>query len=163
MTRGVIGKIFRVILCRIQRPAILSNSFRENHVLSRIEIKRSSTSTKQLSPSLAPGHLPLPEFQSLPRVWFCAESQMKNSRQIKFKKSLGKQTSSPRAKQKALGTKKTFVKDFFTKSQTKNSRQRKFKNHFFASNFFLSSTYTHTKLMLKFGIISTLFKNFTSF
>jgi hypothetical protein len=40
------------------------------------------------------------------------------------------------------------------------------KNHFFTSNFFLSSTYTCTKLMLEFGTILTLFaifNNFTSF
>jgi enoyl-[acyl-carrier-protein] reductase (NADH) len=47
------------------------------------------------------------------------------------------------------------------------SRQRNFKNHFSTSNFFfLSSTYTCTKLMLEFGTILTLFtifNNFTSF
>jgi hypothetical protein len=72
--------------------------------------------------------------------------------------------------------KNTWQTDFFAESQTKSSRHRKnppkislprakqktlgkenLKNHFFASNFFLSSTYTYTKLMLKFGTISTLF------
>jgi hypothetical protein len=70
-----------------------------------------------------PNHLvdSLPEFQSLLRVWFCADSFLFGSR---HKKILGKQTFLPRAKQKALGTEKTLVKNFFTKSQLAGSRQR---------------------------------------
>jgi hypothetical protein len=90
-------------------------------------------------------------------------------------KTLGKQASLPRAKQKALGTEKHSSKisfpranwlapgkEFLCQVQFSDSRQRKFKNHFFASNFFLSSTYTYTKLMLKFGTISVLFAIFAS-
>jgi hypothetical protein len=99
----------------------------------------------------------LPEFQSLPRVWFCAgtepdsrqtgffaESQTKSSR---HRKKHSPKISLPRAKQKTLG-------------------KENLKKHFFASNFFLSSTFAYTKLMLKFGTISSLFaifKNFTPF
>jgi hypothetical protein len=57
----------------------------------------------------------LPEFQSLPRVWFCAERQIKKLSAKKAlprvfylplgtEKTLGKEASLPRAKQKALGT-----------------------------------------------------------
>jgi hypothetical protein len=51
-------------------------------------------------------------------------------------KTLGKQASLPRAKQKAPGTGKTLTKDSFTKSQLAGSWQRKFKKSLFASNFF---------------------------
>jgi hypothetical protein len=51
--------------------------------------------------------------------------------------------------------------------QFSDSPQRKFKKSLFCLQFFfLSSTYTYTKLMLKFGTILTLFaifNNFTSF
>jgi hypothetical protein len=97
----------------------------------------------------------LPESEALPRVRFCAESKIKNTRHRRF----------------------------FAESRTKNSRQRKkhlakislpranflalgkdiLKNHFFTSNFFLFSTYTYTKLMLKFGTILTLFAIFNNF
>jgi hypothetical protein len=42
----------------------------------------------------------------------------------RHRKTLGKQASLPRAKQKALGTEKTLAKDFFTKSQLVGSLQR---------------------------------------
>jgi hypothetical protein len=88
--------------------------------------------------------------------------------------------SLPRAKQKALGTEKNTrqrflyqeptgwlsAKNFFAKCNFLTLGKENLKNHFFASNFFLSSTYIYTKLMLKFGIILTLFaifNNFTSF
>jgi hypothetical protein len=73
----------------------------------------------------------------------CREPNKKLSAQKKHSPKI----SLPRAKQKTLG-------------------KENLKNHFFASNFFLSSTYTYAKLMLKFGTISALFaifKNFTSF
>jgi hypothetical protein len=89
-------------------------------------------------------------------------------------------TSLPRAKQKALGTEKNTrqrflyqepigwlsAKNFFAKCNFLTLGKENLKNHFFASNFFLSSTYTYTKHMLKFGTISPLFaifKKFTSF
>jgi hypothetical protein len=132
----------------------------------------------------------LPEFQSLPRVWFCAESQIKNSRQRRLcreffiwfsaqKKHLANRLLYREANKKLLAQKKTLAKDFFTQRQLADSRQRIsfpsalffaldkeiFKNPFFTSNFFLSSTYTYKKLMLKVGTISAMFaifKNFTS-
>jgi hypothetical protein len=93
--------------------------------------------------------------------------------------TLGKQASLPRGNKKLSAQKRTLAKDFFTKSQLVDSRQRIslpsailfalgkeiFKNHFFTSNFFLSSTYIYKKLMLKVDTISTMFdifKNFTS-
>jgi hypothetical protein len=94
---------------------------------------------------------------ALPRVFYLA---------IGTEKTLDKEASLPRAKQKALSTEKTLPKDFFTKCNFLTLGKENLKNHFFASNFFLSSTYTYTKLMLKFGIILTLFSifnNFTSF
>jgi hypothetical protein len=116
----------------------------------------------------------------LPRVWFCAESQLKNSRQndlprvfylaLGTEKTLGKRASLPRAKQKALSTENTrqrflyqeptgwlSAKNFFAKCIFLTLDKENFKNHFFASNFFLSSTYTYTKFMLKFSTISALF------
>jgi hypothetical protein len=72
----------------------------------------------------------------------------------------------PRAKQKALGTEKHSPKISLPTAKQKTLGKENLKNHFFASNFFLSSTYTYAKLMLKFGTISALFatfKNFTSF
>jgi hypothetical protein len=74
-------------------------------------------------------HESLPEFQSLTRVWFCAESQIKNSRQrslcreffylsLGTEKTLGKQTSLPRAKQKALGTHKNTRQRFLYQEPT---------------------------------------------
>jgi hypothetical protein len=51
----------------------------------------------------------------LPRVFYLA---------LDTEKTLGKQTSLPRAKQKALGIEKTLAKDFFTKCQLAGSRQR---------------------------------------
>jgi hypothetical protein len=134
--------------------------------------------------------MPLPEFESLPRVWLCAESQIKKSRQRKLCREFFIWL---------LAQKNTWQTSFFVESQTKSSRHRKntrqrffyqeptgwlsakyffakcnfltlgkenFKKSLFASNFFLSSTYTYTKLMLKFGTISALFaifKIFTSF
>jgi hypothetical protein len=109
--------------------------------------------------------------KSLPRVFYLA---------LGTEKTLGKQTSLPRAKQKALGTEKNTrqrflyqvptswlsAKNFFAKCNFLTPGKENFKNHFFASNFFLSSTYTYTKLMLKFGTILprfAIFKNFTSF
>jgi hypothetical protein len=58
------------------------------------------------------------------------------------------------------------AKKFFAGCNFPTLGKENFKNHFFASYFFLSPTYTYTKLMLKFGTISALFaifKNFTSF
>jgi hypothetical protein len=40
---------------------------------------------------------------------------------------------------------------------------RNLKNHFFTSNFFLSSTYTYTSLILEFGTILPLFAIFNNF
>jgi hypothetical protein len=73
----------------------------------------------------------LPEFQSLPRVWFCVESQIKNSRQrllylaLGTEKTLGKQTSLPRAKQKALGTGKNTRQRFFYQEPNKKLSSKK--------------------------------------
>jgi hypothetical protein len=68
---------------------------------------------------------------------------MKNSRQIKFKKSLGKQTSLPRAKQKALGTEKNTRQIFLYQEPNKKLSGKKIlKNHFFASNFFFYPQHT---------------------
>jgi hypothetical protein len=120
---------------------------------------------------------PLPESGALPRVRLCAESKIKNSRQRRLcrerniklpaQKKHSAQTLLCREPNKKLSAKKkTLDKDFFAKSQFFAARQRHFKkNHFFTSNFFLFSTYTYTKLMLKFGTILTLFaicNNFTS-
>jgi hypothetical protein len=71
---------------------------------------------------------------------FFAENQIKNSQQ---RKKLGK--------------------DFFAKSKFFGSRQRNFKKSLFYLQFFLSSTYTYIKLMLKFGTILTLFAIFNNF
>jgi hypothetical protein len=104
----------------------------------------------------------------LPRVFYLA---------LGTEKTLGKQASLPRAKQKALGTEKNTrqkflyreptgwlsAKNFFAKCNFLTLGKENLKNHFFASIFFLSSTYTYTKLMLKFGIILTLFAIFNSF
>jgi hypothetical protein len=51
-------------------------------------------------------------------------------------------------------------KEFLCRVQFFAPSKEIFKNHFFTSNFFLSSTYTYTKLMLKFDIISALFAIF---
>jgi hypothetical protein len=91
-------------------------------------------------------------------------------------KTLGKQASLPRARQKALGTEKNTrqrflyqeptcwlsANNFFAKCDFLTLGKENLKNHFFASNFFLSSTYTYTKLMLKFDTISTPFAIFKS-
>jgi hypothetical protein len=66
----------------------------------------------------------LPEFQSLPRVWFLGKEAESFYLALGTGQTLGKQASLPRAKQKALGTEKTLAKDFFTKSQLAGSRQR---------------------------------------
>jgi hypothetical protein len=63
---------------------------------------------------------PLPEFRSLPRVWFCAESQIKNSRQ----RRLCNRLLCREPDKKLSAQKKTLAKDFFTKSQLAGSRQR---------------------------------------
>jgi hypothetical protein len=108
---------------------------------------------------------------ALPRVFYLA---------LGTEKTLGKWASLPRAKQKALDIEKNtrqrflcqeptgwlLAKNFFAKCNFLTLGKENLKNHFFASNFFLSSTYTYTKLMLKFGTISVLFaifKIFTSF
>jgi hypothetical protein len=92
-------------------------------------------------------------------------------------KTLGKQTSLPRAKQKALDTEKNTrqrflyqeptgwlsAKNFFAKCNFLTLGKENLKNQFFDSNFFLSSTYTYTKLILKFGTILTLFAIFNNF
>jgi hypothetical protein len=78
------------------------------------------------------------------------------------------------ANKKLSAQRKTLAKDFFTKSQLADSRQRIslpsaiflslgkeiFKKHFFTSKFFLSSTHTYKKLMLKVGTISAMFAIF---
>jgi hypothetical protein len=105
--------------------------------------------------------------KSLPRVFYLALGK---------EKTLGKQASLPRARQKSLGTEKNTrqrflyqeptgwlsAKNFFAKCNFLTLGKENLKNHFFASNFFLSSTYTYTKLMLKFGTISTPFAIFKS-
>jgi hypothetical protein len=96
-----------------------------------------------------------------------SESQIKTLG-LGTEKTLSKQISLPRVKQKALGTEKTLAKDFFTKNFFAKCNfltlgKESLKNHFFASNFFLSSTYTYTKFMLKFGTISALFAIFKIF
>jgi hypothetical protein len=94
----------------------------------------------------------------LPRVFYLA---------LGTEKTLGKVASLPRVIQKTLGTEKNTRQRFLYQVQFfLTPGKENLKNHFFASNFFLSSTYTYTKLMLKFGIILTLFaifNNFTSF
>jgi hypothetical protein len=99
----------------------------------------------------------------VPRAILCREFFIWLSAQ---KKHLANRLLCREPNKKLSAQKETLAIDFFTESQTKNSRQRKFKKSFFSSNFFLSSTYAYTKLMLKFGTISTLFaifKNFTPF
>jgi hypothetical protein len=111
----------------------------------------------------------------LSRVRFCAESEIKNSRQRRLCREQNK---------KLLGIEKTLGEEAsLPRANKKNSRQRKkhsarislprakrlalgkeiFKNHFFISGLFLSSTYTYTRLMLKFGTILTLFAIFNNF
>jgi hypothetical protein len=63
----------------------------------------------------------LPEFQSLPRVCFCAESQIKNSRQ---RRNTANRLLCREANKKLSTQKETLAKDFFTKSQLADSRQR---------------------------------------
>jgi hypothetical protein len=58
----------------------------------------------------------LPESEALPRVRFCAESKIKNSRQTRLCRERNK---------KLLTQKNTRHRGFFTESQIKNSRERK--------------------------------------
>jgi hypothetical protein len=107
----------------------------------------------------------------LPRVFYLA---------LDTEKTLGKQAPLPRAKQKALGTERNThqrflyqeptgglsAKNFFAKCIFFALGKEIYKKSLFYLQIFLSSTYTCTKLMLKFGTILTLFgifNNFTSF
>jgi hypothetical protein len=89
----------------------------------------------------------LPESRSLPRVRFCAQSEIKNSRQRILcreffiwlsaqKKHLANRLVCREPNKKLSAQKETLAIDFFTDSQTKNSRQRKFKKSFFCLQFF---------------------------
>jgi hypothetical protein len=72
----------------------------------------------------------LPESEALPRVRFCAESKIKNSRQTRLCRERNK---------KLLTQKNTRHRGFFTESQIKNSRKRKKtlgKDFFAQSKFF---------------------------
>jgi hypothetical protein len=76
---------------------------------------------------------PLPEFQSLPRVWFFAESQTKSSRHRK------------NTRQRFLYQEPTgwlSAKNFFAKCNFLTLRKENLKNHFFASNFFFYPQHT---------------------
>jgi hypothetical protein len=83
----------------------------------------------------------------------CREPNKKLSAQKKHSPKI----SLPRANWLALD------KVFLCQVQFSDSRQRKLKKITFCLQFFLSSTYTYTKLMLKFGTISALFAIFKIF
>jgi hypothetical protein len=114
----------------------------------------------------------------LARVRVFAESQIKKSQQRRLcrepnkkllvkKKYLAKRPLCRQPNKKQSVKKKHSAKKFFTEWNFFLALSKEIlKIHLFTSNFFLSSTYTYTKLNLKFDTILTLFaifNNFTSF
>jgi hypothetical protein len=86
--------------------------------------------------------LSLPESEALPRVRFCAESKINNSRQRRLCREPNKKLSAQKKhsaqrllcrepNKKLSAKKKTHGKDFFAKSKFFGSRQRNFKKSLF--------------------------------
>jgi hypothetical protein len=118
--------------------------------------------------------LSLPESEALPRVRLCAESWIKNSRQRRLCRERNKKLPEQkkhsaqrllcREPNKKLSVKKKHLaKISLPRANLLALGKEILKNHFFTSIFFLSSTYTCTKLMLKFDTILTLFAIFNNF
>jgi hypothetical protein len=96
----------------------------------------------------------------LPRARGIAESHPKT---LSKDETLGKQVCLSRATQKLSAKPKHSANRPLCRKHYLGSWQENFKNHFLKSKHFVSSTYTCTKLMFRFGTILAMFSKFNNF